>query len=282
MGVFDFLKKSKSDTPEAGMELPPIPRIEGMGELDEFPEFPKEDVPSLPENSLPPLPTEVPGAVPPKPVERKLESPKMELPTLPPIGSAQPSRAPRKIGTETALPPVPGMEIMIPEPPEMPEAEEYTPEGGAEEPARPEFPDIPEAPSEELVPDRIPPLEGLPEPPEFTSRTEAVPPRPAQRYAPPKRIEPEALPATTYFAPEEPMPKRREVRGPLFIRTDRFRAIIDDIEQVRAKFKEEDDTFFRITDIKNAQDQKFEEFRQSLEDIQRKLLFIDRSLFEAK
>ncbi|MBN1544727.1 hypothetical protein JW898_04665 [Candidatus Woesearchaeota archaeon] len=265
------------------MELPPIPSIEGIGSLDEFPEFPdKDDVPPLPETSLPPLPTEVPGTIPPRPVESKLEAPKMELPALQPIGTALTSRAPRKIGKEkTALPPIPGMEMMMPEPPEMPETEKYTPDE-AEEPARPEFPEIPEAPSEEVVPDRIPPLEGLPEPPEFSSRTETAFPRPAQRYSPPKRIEPEQLPSTAYFAAEEPMPRRREPKGPLFIRTDRFRAIIDDIEQVRAKFKEEDDTFFRITEIKNAQDQKFEEFRQSLEDVQRKLLFIDRSLFEAK
>ncbi|MBI5880952.1 hypothetical protein HZB90_02375, partial [archaeon] len=64
------------------------------------------------------------------------------------------------------------------------------------------------------------------------------------------------------------------------VRSDGFKAIADDIEQIRAKFKEEDDIFFRITEVKNAQDQRYEAFRVALEDMQRKLLFIDRTLFE--
>ena len=68
----------------------------------------------------------------------------------------------------------------------------------------------------------------------------------------------------------------------MYVKTETVRAVLDSIEQVKAKFKEEDDIIFRIKDVKNAQDQKYEDFRQSLEDMQRKLLFIDRSLFEAR
>jgi hypothetical protein len=254
MGMFDFLKKSKAETPEAGMELPPIPKIEGA---EGFPAAP-EETPAKAETSLPPLPTEVPGEVPPKPEEKELEAPKIEMPELPE------TEEPKKI--EAAE--------MEPEPTEKKEAEET-------EVAKPEFPTTPQLPSEEVVPEKVPPLEGLPEAPVFKAeKTKEVLEEPEEIVEAPEPIEEEELPAT-YVAPEEPAP-RKVLRGPLFIRADKLRAVLDDIGQIKSKFKAEDDIFFRITDVKNAQDQKFEDFRQSLEDVQRKLLFVDRSLFEKR
>ena len=51
---------------------------------------------------------------------------------------------------------------------------------------------------------------------------------------------------------------------------------------MKGKFKMEDDSFSRIADVKSMQDKHFEDFKTSLEDVQRKILFIDRSLFEAR
>ncbi|MBW2971427.1 hypothetical protein KY359_00175 [Candidatus Woesearchaeota archaeon] len=275
MGIFNFLKKDKAETLEAGMELPPVPKIEGLGDEEGFPEMPMEDVPPLPDTSLPPLPSEVPGAVPPRPKEQKLQPPKMELPVIPPPETA--IAAKQKAGQWR--PPA-----ELPELPEIPEEPAEQMEESEEEvtqmPEAPEFPEVPEMPSEEVIPDKIPPLEGLPEPPAFTAEEPRAAPRPMAAARPKPMAPPEMPPA--YFAPDAPAMPKREYRGPLFIRTDRFKAILDDIEQIKSTFKTEDDTFFRITDVKNSQDQKYEDFRQSLEDIQRKLLFIDRSLFEAR
>lgn len=271
MGVFDFLKKSKADTTEMGMDLPPIPKMEST----DFPEIKEGKVPPLPETSLPPLPSEVPGELPPAPEIMDMDAPKMEMPE-----SHKMAPASEKI--EAA----PEMEEEIPEPPSIEEEPELAPEMPTEEEftaQKPEFPEVPEAVSE-VVPDKIPPLEGLPEAPEFkpeeAAETFAAPSMP--KHAMP-RAAPAAQAPATYAAPEEPFePKKKLMRGPLFIRTDRFKTVLEDIELIKAKFKEEDDLFFRINDIKGVQDQKFEEFKKSLEDIQRKLLFIDRSLFEAK
>ncbi|MFC1741229.1 hypothetical protein ACFL3V_01705 [Nanoarchaeota archaeon] len=298
MGMFDFLKKDKAATPATGIELPPVPKMGG-----EFPEPLKEDVPSLPDSSLPPLPTEVPAEVPPKPEETKLESPKVDM--LQPPEMAGLTTEPKKV--EPAMPTLPEMphipempEAMAPEHPvpvegdapkllelppdiDQPEMSKLPdlemPEEKMEAPPEQAKPEFPEVPHDAMIPDSIPPLEGLPEAPEFTPEPE---PMPIIKDEPADTIieEHAEAPPAVFVAPEhEPLLRRRH-EGPLFIKTDTVKAIMDDIEQVKAKFKEEDDIFFRITDVKGAQDQHYEDFRQTLEDMQRKLLFIDRSLFE--
>jgi len=229
MGIFGFLKKDKAETTQAEMELPPLPSFDTG-----VPTFGSE-LPPLPDSSLPPLPSEIPSFVPPMPEEKRIETPKMTLPEVPP--------------------PITIMEQKKVE--ARPMMQETT------------FPTVPEFPTEDVIPDTIPPLENLPEAPLFTEQ----PKRDAMMH-----MEMEEMPV--YAPREEPRPKSRERRGPLFVRSDGFKAIADDIEQIRAKFKEEDDIFFRIAEIKNSQDQKYEAFRVALEDMQRKLLFIDRTLFE--
>ncbi len=303
MGIFDFLKKDKSTTGETGMELPPVPNIEAdetRGSM--FPELKKEESPEFPDTSLPPLPTEVPGEVPPKPGEEKLEAPKVSIPEPPsPVSSKAPSKIePEPLGPPAGLPKIPpeipGTEEIteeqkMPEEPPVQEMErpEKRPQHAANT-SKPEFPTTPELPSEETIPDKVPPLEGVPEPPEYMPATSAGP---APKHAAGKRMQempeapesrPEAFPAPAYtYTPEEkPTPKRREARGPIYIKTDTFKAIAEDIEHIKSRFTTEDDTFTRINDVKSAQDKNYEAFRQKIEDVQRKLLFIDRSLFETR
>jgi len=229
MGIFGFMKKSRVETSDTSMALPPIPTLD-----EGFPEIKDPQLPPLPDISLPPLPTEVPKMAPTPPsIEQRS---KAEIP----------SQAP-----QTVLPPPPAPQPMEEEAPDI------------------TFPTM-QSISEDLIPDRIPPLEDIPEPPMFGEE-----PVTEQEMMPIERPE-------TPMYHEEPMISRVQERrgGPLFIRSDRFRTIIEDLDVIRTKFKEEDEIFFRITEVKNTQDQKFERFRQLLEDVQRKLLFTDRSLFE--
>ena len=300
MGILDFLKKDKEST-DAELELPPIPSIDGLDTLGNFPELKTEEMPPLPDTSLPPLPTDIPGALPPRPVQSSISAPKMEFPSYPMMKTT----TPKKIGVyeeeqynyqqdiesyeeqpsipKTPLPKAPSPKIT------PPISSDYAYQDNAYTENIPEFPKIPDIPSAELIPDTIPPLEGLPEPPVFTQR-----PSPTTEKS---MRQPEIMPVTAPPIPEiydygpapaEFMPEKRsqrtlpESRGPMFIRTDRFRQIIETIEHVKSKFSEEDNLFSRISDVKNSQDQRYEDFRLGLEDIQRKLLFIDRALFEAK
>ncbi|NQU79205.1 hypothetical protein HQ545_05560 [Candidatus Woesearchaeota archaeon] len=242
MGILDFLKKSKAETANLQVDLPPIPKIEG---LEGFPELKQDSLPPLPESSLPPLPSELPGNLPPLPTENKFSMPEMITPLM---------KEDMVKKTEPKLQKLPD----FPTPSQLPEltAAKFQPT---------QFPDVP---SPDMVPDTIPPLEGVPEPPKY--REEKTP----------KEIIAESAPVTLPEHTLRPAPKQRDANGPRFIKTDDFRQVLEQIEDIKSKFKEEDDILFRITEIKNAQDSKFEDFRQSLEDMQRKLLFVDRSLFE--
>jgi len=265
MGLFGFLKKSKSETVTAGMDLPPLP---GMDDMKGFPEIRDEPLPPLPDSFLPPLPTEVPGAVPPAPQERRLETPRVELPPR----LQMPTReAPEMI---QQMPPA------MQQQEEQPMAPTFEPEAHNEEAhaPMPEFPTVPDTRNEEFIPDTIPPLDEVPEPPNFDSREEM--PKTFER--PSEFLRPTMEEELIVEPEQEQMPRRKAIRGPTFIKTESIKDVVGNIDEIRAKFKEEDDMFFRITDVKGAQDQKYEEFRQTLEDIQRKLIFIDRTLFELK
>ncbi len=251
MGIFGFLKKGKADTATAEMELPPLPSMDDLGG---FPQAHKEELPPLPDSFLPPLPTEFPSSVPPAPQETTIKAPRFEM-SMP---APQEKPEPQKI--EVTKPVESHEEDMHETSPTM------------------EFPAMPDMPSEEVVPDTVPPLEELPEPPEYTYVPEKreIPKMEMQRPEPVEEIIPR-------YAPEEMEPqKRRLVRGPTFMKTESVRTMLENIELIRTKFKDEDDVFFRITEIKNVQDQKYEGFRQTLEDMQRKLLFIDKTLFESR
>lgn len=285
MGMFKFLKKSKADMTDTGLELPPVPTMDNSGV---FPEINEENTPDLPDTSLPPLPTELPGEIPPAPKTEEISTPTTNLPDVPNIDDTLPEG---KGYLNAPIPP--GQEKKEAEPihpqdnDDMPTKKEIEEVMGNVETAmsgksKPEFPSMPDHVSEDLVPDDIPPLEGIPEPPGFeTEPATSAPYIPEQQHAVEAVVhEPEH---PIYIAPDEPQETmRREVHGPRYIRSDRFKAVLEDIEHIKAKFKEEDEFFFRIKDIKSAQDQKFEEFRQTLEDVQRKLLFIDKTLFETR
>lgn len=288
MGVFNFLKKGKTDADTAGMELPPVPHMDG-----EFPDFSMEETPPLPESSLPPLPSEFPQAIPQKPEHETLQSPKMEFPSTPVWGvepkkmaARQPimSTPPTKKEFEThEMPTFPDYPQDMPSEQELAGTIPPMPQKPrTEQRPKPEFPSMPEQAADEIVPDRIPPLEGIPDAPEFTPEPEPMhrfEPVPEQSYPdyPEHTIQPFA-----YLPPEEKAPKNvRHGAGPLYIRTDTIRAVLDYIEQLKSKFTEEDNLVFRLKEVKSAQDEHYESFRQTLEDIQRKLLFIDRSLFES-
>ncbi len=319
MGIFGFLKKPKAGTTEAGMELPPVPTIEGA---EGFPEMNTQDTPSLQDNSLPPLPTDVPGAVPPKPEAQELDTPKMELPAtpemmpqatpekvvpemppvpdMPPAPDAQP--IPEAIPEMPAIPVAPQEGAPIPPPPmeaagtaaqPSPQAEGAVPTVPAmpptempEMPPQSEFPAVPEMPAHDAIPDTIPPLEDLPEAPTYVPPTskeeldttldnlEAEP-----EGLPPMRLD-EEMPSSADTT-ETPIKKMRKVlRGPAYLKTESFKAILNDIEKIGTRAGEVDEMLFRLNDFKNGQDQCLEDFKQTIEDVQRKLLFIDKLLFD--
>lgn len=261
MGLLDFLKKPKSSQGmDYGMELPPVPSMDDINLISGFPELRRDAPPKLPEAELPPLPTQT---------FETFQQPKQNQ-------EMQKIERPRPI-----IEPTDGLLPEMPEPPDLPTQERMVqsfqmiqkkPMLPAREikPNKPEFPVIQK---EDVIPDRIPPLENIPEPPVFRAEKE----KSKKEFS---ELMQERPMMKTFLRPEPEKPKIRELKGPLFVKTDNFRKIIEDIEEIKIKFKGEEETFLKFIGLKETQDKKFEEFRDQLEDVQRKLLFIDRSVFE--
>ncbi|PIN86333.1 hypothetical protein COV19_06020 [Candidatus Woesearchaeota archaeon CG10_big_fil_rev_8_21_14_0_10_44_13] len=69
-------------------------------------------------------------------------------------------------------------------------------------------------------------------------------------------------------------------KGPVFIRSDQFKEIKNTLNGLRETLEKSEDTLNNITEIKNRGDSEYEAWHSSVEAIQRKLLYIDRTLFE--
>jgi len=114
---------------------------------------------------------------------------------------------------------------------------------------------------------------------------------PAEEALPEIEKVPEHLPAIEEIKePEEEVPEdlpelevegyAREKKAPLFINVGIYSQMIDQLNVTRAKLNEYASAATRVMEIRNEKDSTMEKFRKSLEDVERKLLNIDRIIFE--
>jgi hypothetical protein len=75
--------------------------------------------------------------------------------------------------------------------------------------------------------------------------------------------------------------KRPEPRGPIYVPVEDYKAVLDGTEQVRGDLKEATEVLGRLNELKNEEDKEFEKWRSELEDIQRKLTYVDKIIFES-
>lgn len=141
------------------------------------------------------------------------------------------------------LPPLPEEEV-----PEMPEI----PEEGAEFPEIPPFPEETEVPLPEVGEEEIPrPIEPL---------------RPvAERMIPSTRVT---------------RPLEKAVKKQRFITIDEFRQIRGDISSTRGILKKASSFFSKLERVKGSEDKGYAELCNSLQDIQEKIVFINKTLFK--
>jgi len=72
----------------------------------------------------------------------------------------------------------------------------------------------------------------------------------------------------------------RNKEGHVFVRVTSYKDSLSDVNLIRSKIKETQDCLKRMNEIKNSKDKYLEQFRSKLEDLQRKSLYVDKSLFE--
>lgn len=84
-----------------------------------------------------------------------------------------------------------------------------------------------------------------------------------------------------------PSPEATEERekpakeGPIYVRIDDFRLFMEGQSLVKNNLKEADNIITRLNEIKIEEDKEFERWRASLEDINKRINFIDRKIFES-
>jgi len=71
-----------------------------------------------------------------------------------------------------------------------------------------------------------------------------------------------------------------EERMPVFVRIDDYKDILDVINMVKNKINEAKDTLGKINELKNEEDAELELWQTGIEEIERKVEFIDKTLFE--
>ena len=81
-----------------------------------------------------------------------------------------------------------------------------------------------------------------------------------------------------YLFPE----RRHEARKQAFVRADRFKAVLDNISMIRSDLRKSEEALLKLEQMKGAKDRSYDKFKSSLDDLQKKLIFIDKTLFKGE
>ncbi|MBN2368568.1 hypothetical protein JXC34_06110 [Candidatus Woesearchaeota archaeon] len=68
----------------------------------------------------------------------------------------------------------------------------------------------------------------------------------------------------------------------VFVRIDEYKDVLDIITLVNEKVKEARIVLGKINDLKNQEDNELDAWRNSLDDVERKMKYIDQTLFEPR
>ncbi len=147
----------------------------------------------------------------------------------------------------------------------------------------------------DLPPPPVAVQEGLPELPEIEA-----PPAPLEPLAQfqeqesplvaesplPTREEPEEvhieLPEGEEQSEEAEVLQRREPVAPLFVSTDDYQAILGGINDVRRTLGDSENVLARLAEIKNAEERIASEWKSAVEDIERKLNYVDQVIAKSQ
>ncbi|MBI2557860.1 hypothetical protein HYW20_00915 [Candidatus Woesearchaeota archaeon] len=179
-------------------------------------------------------------------------------------------------------------------------------------PKLPDFPDIDEKPDgKDIGPQFNFPEEGdnLSEFPSLAELEETLSPIPPVRAPPAPKLPPlseplpepeqamieenpemqDAMPIkdNTFFREEEnilgakqkPWQAMKSGRT-IYLRVDKFRSVLGNINMIRNDLKKSEDALMKLENMKNAEYKSFDKMKSSLEDLQKKITFVDKTLFK--
>lgn len=225
-----------------------------------------------------------------------MELPTLEFPTMPSEKQEEHPEFKKEAvggGKEEKTPnEVPNLKIPKKEPkPEVKEPEKKAEMQSPEEKAEPKIPDIPklEIPEKGKAkeePEKKKAETKRPEKQEQEKEEKAEESKPGEPEKPLKskvktilesRIEPEMeyeeVPGPTVVKEEE---------GPMFIDMQNFERLLKSINESQDRARNAAEKLLKINGIKNSEDSQIDAFQSSLENAQRKLVFMDKMIFEKK
>ena len=67
---------------------------------------------------------------------------------------------------------------------------------------------------------------------------------------------------------------------PVFVKVDEYHDVLNLMKNIRKKLEEAKDTLLKVNDLKNEEDHQLEMWQNTLDEIEKKIDFIDHSLNE--
>lgn len=68
----------------------------------------------------------------------------------------------------------------------------------------------------------------------------------------------------------------------IYIKIDSFKATLGNINMVRSDLRKSEESLMKLENIKNSKDKSFNKVKSSLEDMQKTLIFVDKTLFKGE
>lgn len=72
----------------------------------------------------------------------------------------------------------------------------------------------------------------------------------------------------------------KEITQPIFVKSSQFKNVLFEINSIREKLKESETILSDLEDIKEDRESQFKKWNSQLEDIQKKLMLMDKTLFK--
>ena len=72
----------------------------------------------------------------------------------------------------------------------------------------------------------------------------------------------------------------KEITEPIFVKSSQFKNVLFEINSIRDKLKESETILSDLEDIKDDRESQFKKWNFQLEDIQKKLMLMDKTLFK--
>ncbi|MFH0875580.1 MAG: hypothetical protein V1859_06585 [archaeon] len=74
--------------------------------------------------------------------------------------------------------------------------------------------------------------------------------------------------------------RHEKLTKPLFVRTDDYKQILNNFIDIKDVLSESEETIYRMENLKKNSDVEYVEFKKAIEEIQRKLIYVDKTIFE--